>query len=189
MGVLTGIMTGLTGGLQLYSGVKGLFSDKQKEARRALANARAAEQAWFRRNYYGDYLNNSIARAAIKRVENTLSRNSRQNRAYAAVSGATPEVAIANNAQGLSAMDNMMTNLAAQESTRREAVDAQHLQNMNNLSNRQASLDMNRNTGLDPEIIGGLSLIEKAIAGANWGREENDEDKNNSQTTDSNANV
>ena len=165
MGVLTGIMTGLTGGLQLYSGVKGLFSDKQKEARRALANARAAEQAWFRRNYYGDYLNNSIARAAIKRVENTLSRNSRQN------------------------MDNMMTNLAAQESTRREAVDAQHLQNMNNLSNRQASLDMNRNTGLDPEIIGGLSLIEKAIAGANWGREEDDEDKNNSQTTDSNANV
>ena len=43
MKLLSGIMTGLTGGLQLYSGVKRLFGEKerQRQAERILANARA----------------------------------------------------------------------------------------------------------------------------------------------------
>ena len=186
MGLLTGIMSGLVGGLQLYSGVKGLFSDKQAGERRALANMRAAEQAWYNRNYYNDYLNNSIARAAMKRVENTLSRNSRQNRAYAAVSGATPETMLAANGQGLSAMDNLVTNLAAQEDARRASVDAGHLQNVNNFQNRQAALDAYRKPDIDPELIGGMSLIEDALAGVTWGKE-NDKKQDGQQQGDANA--
>ena len=188
MGVLTGIMTGLVGGLQLYSGVKGLFSDKQAGARRALANTRAAEQAWFNRNYYNDYLNNSIARAAMKRVENTLSRNSRQNRAYAAVSGATPEMLLAANGQGLSAMDNLVTNLAAQNDSRRASLDADHLKNVGNFENQQAALDAYRKPNIDPELIGGMSLIEDALAGVNWGKE-NDKKQEERQQGDANANL
>ena len=188
MGLLTGIMTGLVGGLQLYSGVKGLFSDKQAGARRALANTRAAEQAWFNRNYYNDYLNNSIARAAMKRVENTLSRNSRQNRAYAAVSGATPEMLLAANGQGLSAMDNLVTNLAAQNDSRRASLDADHLKNVSNFENQQAALDAYRKPNLDPELIGGMSLIEDALAGVNWGKE-NDKKQEERQQGDANANL
>lgn len=188
MGVLTGIMTGLVGGLQLYSGVKGLFSDKQAGARRALANTRAAEQAWFNRNYYNDYLNNSIARAAMKRVENTLSRNSRQNRAYAAVSGATPEMLLAANGQGLSAMDNLVTNLAAQNDSRRASLDADHLKNVSNFENQQAALDAYRKPNIDPELIGGMSLIEDALAGVNWGKE-NDKKQGERQQGDANANL
>lgn len=188
MGVLTGIMTGLVGGLQLYSGVKGLFSDKQAGARRALANTRAAEQAWFNRNYYNDYLNNSIARAAMKRVENTLSRNSRQNRAYAAVSGATPEMLLAANGQGLSAMDNLVTNLAAQNDSRRASLDADHLKNVSNFENQQAALDAYRKPNIDPELIGGMSLIEDALAGVNWGKE-NDKKQEERQQGDANANL
>ena len=176
MGVLTGIMTGLVGGLQLYSGVKGLFRDKQAGARRALANTRAAEQAWFNRNYYNDYLNNSIARAAMKRVENTLSRNSRQNRAYAAVSGATPEMLLAANGQGLSAMDNLVTTLA------------DHLKNVSNFENQQAALDAYRKPNIDPELVGGMSLIEDALAGVNWGKE-NDKKQGERQQGDANANL
>lgn len=188
MGVLTGIMTGLVGGLQLYSGVKGLFSDKQAGARRALANTRAAEQAWFNRNYYNDYLNNSIARAAMKRVENTLSRNSRQNRAYAAVSGATPEMLLAANGQGLSAMDNLVTNLAAQNDSRRASLDADHLKNVSNFENQQAALDAYRKPNIDPELVGGMSLIEDALAGVNWGKE-NDKKQEERQQGDANANL
>ena len=114
MKLLSGIMTGLTGGLQLYSGVKRLFGERERkrEAERILANARANEQAWYKRNYYNDYFNSSMARAAMKRVEDTLSRNSRQNRAYAAVTGATPEFSLARNEQGLNALDNVATNIA-----------------------------------------------------------------------------
>lgn len=174
MKLLSGIMTGLTGGLQLYSGVKRLFGGKDRRAERILANARANEQAWYKRNYYNDYFNSSMARAAMKRVEDTLSKNSRQNRAYAAVTGATPELTLAQNEQGLDAVDNVFTNIASQESNRRDSVDAQHLQNQSSLYNQELRNLANENDGLvDPELLGGVSLIERAIEGVNWGNEFN----------------
>ena len=173
MKLLSGIMTGLTGGLQLYSGVKRLFGNRNKRAERSMENARAAEQSWYKRNYYNDYLNSSMTRAAMKRVENTLSRNSRQNRAYANVTGATPEMSIARNEQGLNAMDNIYTNLSAQNSERRSAVDAQHMQNQNSLYNQQIKNLTYDDSGGDANLLGGLSLIERAIEGVNWGNEFN----------------
>ena len=173
MKLLSGIMTGLTGGLQLYSGVKRLFGGGNRRAERIMANARAAEQAWYKRNYYNDYFNSSMARAAMKRVEDTLSKNSRQNRAYAAVTGATPEISLASNEQGLNTMDNIVTNLAAQESDRRTSVDAQHLQNQMSLDNQQLSNLRYDDSGGDSELLGGMSLIERAIEGVNWGNEFN----------------
>jgi hypothetical protein len=171
MKLLSGILTGLTGGLQLYSGVKRLFGGRDRRADRIMANARAAEQAWYKRNYYNDYFNSSMARAAMKRVEDTLSKNSRQNRAYAAVTGATPETTLAQNEQGLNTAESMMTNLAAQESGRRSSVDAQHLQNQSSLYNQELKNLEYDDTGDDPDLIGGLSLIHKAIEGVNWGNE------------------
>jgi hypothetical protein len=32
-------------------------------------------------------------------------------------------------------------------------------------------LELNNDTSIDLELIGGLSLIERAISGANWGKE------------------
>ena len=175
MKLLSGIMTGLTGGLQLYSGVKRLFGERERkrEAERILANARANEQAWYKRNYYNDYFNSSMARAAMKRVEDTLSRNSRQNRAYAAVTGATPEFSLARNEQGLNALDNVATNIASQESEKRASVDAQHLQNQSSLYNQELRNVMYDDSGGDAELLGGVSLIERAIEGVNWGNEFN----------------
>ena len=171
MKLLSGILTGLTGGLQLYSGVKRLFGGRDRRADRIMANARAAEQAWYKRNYYNDYFNSSMARAAMKRVEDTLSKNSGQNRAYAAVTGATPETTLAQNEQGLNTMESMMTNLAAQESDRRSSVDAQHLQNQSSLYEQELKNLTYDDTGVDPNLKGGLSLIDKAIEGVNWGNE------------------
>ena len=171
MKLLSGILTGLTGGLQLYSGVKRLFGGRDRRADRIMANARAAEQAWYKRNYYNDYFNSSMARAAMKRVEDTLSKNSRQNRAYAAVTGATPETTLAQNEQGLNTAESMMTNLAAQESDRRSSVDAQHLQNQSSLYEQELKNLTYDDTGVDPNLKGGLSLIDKAIEGVNWGNE------------------
>mgnify|MGYP003294515406 CR=1 FL=1 len=173
MKLLSGIMTGLTGGLQLYSGVKRLFGGKDRRAERILANARANEQAWYKRNYYNDYFNSSMARAAMKRVEDTLSRNSKQNRAYAAVTGATPELSLARNEQGLNAVDNMFTNIASQEDSRRASVDAQHLQNQNSLYNQELRNLEYEDSRTDAELMGGISLIEQAIEGVNWGNEFN----------------
>ena len=64
-----------------------------------------------------------------------------------------------------------MTNLAAQESDRRSSVDAQHLQNQSSLYEQELKNLTYDDTGVDPNLKGGLSLIDKAIEGVNWGNE------------------
>lgn len=167
------LMTGLNGALGLYSSVKGLFDSADAASRQKKLHklAKAEEDGWYRRNYYGSYLDNTASRAAIKRVENTLRRQNQQNRAYSAISGATPELSLARNEQGLRSMENVFTNLAANEDNRRMQVDAIHRQN------RQAFLEGDMNMAADKEKVAanlagnGLNLLQNAILGVEWGRE------------------
>ncbi len=167
------LMTGLNGALGLYSSVKGLFdsADAASRQRKLHKIAKAEEDGWYKRNYYGNFLDNTASRAAVKRVENTLRRQNRQNRAYSAINGATPELAIARNEQGLRSMENVFTNLAANEDDRRMRVDAIHRQN------RQALLEGDLKMASDKEraaagLAGnGLNLLQNAILGVEWGRE------------------
>ena len=168
------ILSGLNGALGLYSGVKGLFgaADARDKQKRLFKRAEAIEDSWYRRNYFGDFLSNSSARAAIKRVEKTLRRQNEQNRAYAAINGATPEYAVARNQQGLNAMENMMTNLAAQDDARKRNVDAIHQNNKQALIGKQIS-----NLSLDERMSAqsasnGFNLLADALMGVNWGRED-----------------
>lgn len=171
---LTGILTGLKGAMGLYSGIKGMF-DSAKNARRQkrlLEDAKAAESGWYRRNYYGNFLNNSASRAAIKRVEDTMRRNQQQNRATSRISGATPELTLAHNAQAVNAYDNMLGALAAQEDERRARVDAQHINNQNALRQQELS-----NLRFDEEsaassAASGLNLLQDALMAIDWGKED-----------------
>ena len=109
------IMTGINGALGLYSTVKGLLdsSELKKKQSKLRQDAQNEENAWYRRNYYGNFMDNSASKAAIKRVENTLRRNNEQERARSVITGSTPEMSIARNEQGLRTMENVINNLAA----------------------------------------------------------------------------
>lgn len=170
---LTGIISGVSGAMGLLSGVKGMFdsADAARKQRKLLAEGRAEESAWYKRNYYGDYLNNSMSRAAMKRVENTMRSNNRMNRAYTAVSGGTHESNIARNRQGLEAMENVMTNLAAQGDAHRNNIDAMHLQNRNSLRNNEMSMLQMDEQLAAQSAANGFNLLHNALLGAGWGRE------------------
>lgn len=168
------ILSGLNGALGLYSGIKGMFdsSSAKKKQDQLFKRARVAEDSWYRRNYFGDYLNSTSARAAIKRVEQTLRRQNEQNRAHAAINGATPEYAIARNQQGMQAMENMMTNLAAQSDERKRSVDAMHQQNLQALDNKELSkLSLDERMSAQ-SASNAFNLLEDALMGIKWGRED-----------------
>ena len=164
------VLTGISGGLKLFSGIKGLF-DGDSDAKRLFDNTRAAEQAWYKRNYYNDYLNSSMARAAIKRVEDTLSRNARQNRAHAVIAGGTPEYSLAASAEGLRSMDSLLTDLASRESQRRQSVDSQHLENLSSFADNETSWNRSVKLQADKDLANGLELIADAVKGVKWGKE------------------
>ncbi len=167
------VLSGVNGALGLYSGVKGMFDSAKAASRQKslLDKASRLEDSWYKRNYFADYLNDSSSRAAIKRVEKTLRRQNEQNRAYAAMNGATPELAVARNQQGMDMMENLMTNIASQSDAIKRNVDATHLKNRQALAAQEMA-----NLSLDEKMAAqsasnGIDLFKDALMGLNWGNE------------------
>lgn len=166
-------MGGINGALGLYSTVKGMIdSEKAKKEQGKLRKAAYDEEnAWYRRNYYGNFMDNSASKAAIKRVENTLRRNNEQERARSVITGSTPEYNIARNEQGLRTMENVINNLAANESNEKRSVDTGHKQNKLALMNaEQQQLSMDERMAKSA-ASNGYNLMQNALMGANWGKE------------------
>ena len=170
---LSMVLTGLNGALGLYSGLKGVLDKNaaSKKARELRNNAKAEEAGWYKRNYYESFIDNTAAKAAMKRVENTLRQNNRQNRAHAIIMGATPEYSVAANEQGLRSMENMMTNMAAQESERKSQVDAIHRQNKNAFLANELNELANDERMAMAAATNGYNLLQNALLGSKWGKE------------------
>ena len=167
------IFSGVNGALGLYSGLKGVLDKNaaSKKARELRDNAKAEEAGWYRRNYYESFMDNTAAKAAMKRVENSLRQNNRQNRAHSVIMGATPEYSVAANEQGLRSMENMMTNMAAQESDRKSQVEAVHRQNKNAFLNNELSELANDERMATAAASNGYNIFQNALLGALWGKE------------------
>jgi hypothetical protein len=167
------IMTGINGALGLYSTVKGLIdsSESKKKQSKLRRDVQNEENAWFRRNYYGNFMDNAASKAAIKRVENTLRRNNEQERARSIITGSTPELSVARNEQGLRAMENVVNNLAAADGNAKRSVDMAHKQSnlaLKSAEQQQLSLDERM---AKSAAQSGYNLMQNALLGVKWGRE------------------
>ena len=154
---MIGAIAGAVGGLA--SGIFGAAQQRKaaREQRRQLARQRAANDAWYKRNYYQDYLNTVEAQNALKRYRNAWAEQTQQARARQAVTGGTPEQAQALAEAGGEAMGDMIGNLAAVGQQNRQAIDAQKLAMDANLSQQQAAI-------AEAEQQAGANLINSGIA-------------------------
>ena len=170
-------LAGLNGALGLYSSVKGIFDSAKESSRqiRLRRLAKAEEDGWYKRNYYGNFLDNSASRAAIKRVENSLRRQSEQSRAFSAIHGTTPENVLARNEQGLRTVENLYTNLASRADDHKMRVDAIHRQNRQALLANDLSASQNSEKRAAGLASNGLNLLQNALLGVEWGKEKHDE--------------
>lgn len=171
--VIPGIIAGISSGMGLISGVKGVFDSRRaaRKQKKLLNEGKASESAWYKRNYYGDYMDSTMARAALKRVEKTLRTRNKQNRGYAAINGATPELELARNRQNAELLENVATGLAQQDSANKSRIDSIHQQNLNALRNNQlAQLQMDEQAGAQAASQG-FALLNNALMGVNWGKE------------------
>ena len=167
------IMTGINGALGLYSTVKGLIdsSESKKKQSKLRRDAQNEENAWYRRNYYGNFMDNAASKAAIKRVENTLRRNNEQERARSIITGSTPELSVARNEQGLRTIENVVNNLAAADGNTKRNVDMAHKQNnlaLKSAEQQQLSLDERM---AKSAAQSGYNLMQNALLGVKWGKE------------------
>ena len=78
-------------GSTIYGAVKQSQAAKKEEA--LMAKQAAANEAWYNRNYYQDYLNTVGAQNAIKRYRDLLAEQTKEARARQVITGGTPEQA------------------------------------------------------------------------------------------------
>lgn len=154
-------------GVGLASSLYGAHKSSQaaKEQERELSRQRAANEAWYNRNYYQDYLNTVEAQNALKRYRNAWAERTREARARQAITGGTPEQAAAVAEAGGEAMGNMVGNLAAQGQQNKAAIDAQKLAMDTNLSNQQAAIAEQRQQAASNLMSSGASLIANSLPG------------------------
>ena len=104
-------------------------------------------------------------------MENTLRRNNEGERARSLITGATPEYSLVRNEQGLRSLENVLTNVAAMDSANKRSVDAQHQNNLANITNMEyQDLSMDERMARS-SAAGGYNLFQNALLGATWGRE------------------
>ena len=151
----------------LYGAHKSAKSAKEQEAE--LARQRAANEAWYNRNYYQDYLNTVEAQNALKRVRNAWDERTREARARQAISGGTPEQAQAVAEAGGEAMGETVGNLAAQGQQNKAAIDAQKLAMDTNLSQQAAQIAENRQQAAQQLMAGGASMITSGLQAMDGG--------------------
>jgi hypothetical protein len=147
-------------------------ADEAKKQEEELAKQRAADEAWYQRNYYQDYLNTVEAQNALKRVRNAWDEYTRGERARQAITGGTPEQAQAVAEAGGKAMGETVGNLAAQGQQNKAAIDAQKLAMDTNLSQQAAQIAENKQAAAQELISGGASLITSGLQGIEWGGRE-----------------
>lgn len=164
------MITSILGGLGALGGLASSIIGGRKAAKAAEAQQKALdeqkenEQAWYARNYYQNFLDSTEAKAAMRRVNDTLARQNEQARAAAAINGATPEAVQAVQEAGNETMADTMAGIAAQGTSRRQAVDAQHVQNQANLAAQQQAINAQKQQGSMNLLNSGTGLIGSALS-------------------------
>lgn len=116
----------LASGGGLFSGWKKSKKAK-KEQEKLQREQRAANEAWYARNYFGDYLNSTDAQNALRRAKEAREEHSKQVRARQAITGATPEQVTQAEQAGAEVVGDTIANLAAQGSAIKREADRQKL--------------------------------------------------------------
>lgn len=161
-------MLGLAGAVIGLGGTIFGAAQQRKAAReqeKALEKQRAVNEAWYNRNYYQDYLNTVEAQNAMRRYRNAWADQTREARARQAVTGGTPEQAVAVAEAGGEAMGNMIGNLAAAGQQNKQAIDAQKMAMDTNLANQQAQIAEAREAANAILLSNSANLIASGLQG------------------------
>lgn len=159
------------GALGALGGMLGSRAAARRQ-KRELEKQAARNEAWYNRNYYGDYLNSVEAMNAINRVRDTFAERARQARARSVVAGATPEMGVAETAAQAKGVAELMGNLAAQGDAYRRDVDARKQQMDAGISGaRQAIAE--RQQGAQASLMSaGLNAVMNGLSQFDFGKKE-----------------
>lgn len=156
-----GTLAGL--GTSIYGAVK--QSQAAKEEKKLMADTKAKQEDWYRRNYYQDYLNSVGAQNAMKKYRDAWEDQVKEARARQVVSGGTPAMVQATMEAGAEGYGNLVGNLAAQGEQNKQAIDAQKL-SMDVAHNGEQMKMAQQEQQAGATLLGnGIGVMQSSLAG------------------------
>ena len=123
---------------------QGISSAQNKKAAQNreeyLNRRRQEEEDWYNRNYYADPTQRADAQRAINMISEELKNRSRATAGRAAMGGATEEAVAQEKALGNQALADVVSSIAADNSKRKDAIDAQHHQAVQNINDAEFNM-------------------------------------------------
>lgn len=156
------MISAIIGGASLAMGIgSSIFGAKKarkaaRERERLLREQKAANDAWYTRNYYQDYINSVAGQNAIKQTRDAWRKATQEERARQAITGGTPERAQAVAEAGGEAMARTVGNLAAQGEADKRQIDAQKAAMDANITAQESAI-------ADARQAAGANLMENSV--------------------------
>lgn len=180
-------IAGLVGGL-LSAGYGAWKQSKAaKEEQKAISQQKAANKAWYDRNYYQDYLNTVEAQNAVKRYKDAWGERLSEERARQVISGGTPAQLAAVQEAGAEGMANLMGDLAATGEQKKQAVDAQKLAMDNNMSEREVALARAKQEAGANLMQNGAKLVTSSLESFEGPKNGDSKNGDSKKTSESNS--
>lgn len=169
MAIGTAISAGVGAASAIFGGIKN--AREARKQRRLLKEQEAAEKAWYDREYNTDNTQRASAQRLITMTQDSIRKRNQAAAGQSAVMGGTAAAAAARE-QNNNAIAQTASNINAQGMAQRDAIEHQHLANMQNFANRrmQMSQQQQANTAAAIQGVGqaaataGLAFDEMAEA-------------------------
>lgn len=164
----------IAAGISALSNLAGNYmsskANKEAAASAEAANAknRQIEEAWYKRNYYGDYTQRADAQRAINMITEEMKNRNRATAGRAAMGGATEEAVAQEKALGNQAIADTISGIAAEGAKHKAAIDSQHLSaqlGFNDIDQQNASAEAARKSQNMAAAVSAAGSLASSIVG------------------------
>lgn len=152
--------------MSVAGGVSSLVGSAQlNKTRQSNLNAQKAEsESWYNKEYYTNEVDRTENQAMLKMLTDKLKDNNKRAQATNAITGATPEVALAQNENANKAYGDVVTKMAANASNRRTTLNNMKRADDRSLYMMQDGIDAGKaqnwaNLGSNAAQLGGNALM------------------------------
>ena len=139
---LASLAMSLGGGVASMVGSANLNKTRQNN----LNTQKAENEAWYNKEYYTDELDRSENKSVLRTLSDQLKDRNKESQATAAITGATPEMAIAEKNNSNKVYANVVNRLAGKASQRKDLLNREYRYGKRSLANDQDNLDSSKSS-------------------------------------------
>ena len=157
----------ISGGIGLASSIYGGIKagEERKKMQTYLSGEKSDNEAFYNKNYYGDYTQRADTQNLMKQTRDMLKRNNEVAANTAVVTGATPEATNADKEQSNQVITDTMSNVAAQGQRWKDNIQNQYMNRKNQLSNMQYGDMEGAAQGYEDLMGNGIKAVGSAATG------------------------